>query len=111
MYHITTEGKQWLHDHLFQIKKEEYIQFHKENHIFTQEIYGLTIEQYICPITRHGVMLVEGFVFDSSPILEHEGQTPEEMAQFGFEQFKSIGIKTLLMVYPKLYKFLEKERE
>ena len=77
---------------------------HTHDEVFEKEIYGLTITQHIDMQQHHGVMLIEGMLWDSSGLGREEGTTAKEVADFGFNIFEKESYFNLFAFHPELMK-------
>lgn len=80
---------------------------HSNDEIFKRNIFGLEVEQHICMKTKHAVILIEGLLFDSSSISEHEGITSKEVSEYGFRQLIDRGgMNNFFIFHPYLKNYI-----
>lgn len=80
---------------------------HENDQIFEKTIHGLKITQHIDAKNRHGVMLIEGTLWDSAGIPENEGKTAEEISEYGFRILEEGGLYNIFNFYPELKEYIE----
>lgn len=84
---------------------ERELSSHINNNSFTNQIAGLSWIQHICTKTNHGVLLVEGMLFDSESF---DSERPiNDIVESGWKGVKEVGLRTLLMCHEYLINYID----
>lgn len=101
MWKFTAKGKEAVRIAL--MGNDDRSKDHTNDQVFKREIYGLTITQHIDVRQGqavHGVMLIEGKLWDSAGVRGNVDQVMEQ----GFALFQNEAYYNLFMFHPELMK-------